>query len=460
MSESGAEPNRGSRRGPRGADPARLAAFETLRAVESEGAYANLALPQMLKRHRVNARDAAFATELVAGTCRRQGTYDAIIAAASGRSLATLQPAVIDLLRLGAHQVLSMRVPPHAAVAATVDLAAATIGRRVTGLVNAVLRRVSERTEHEWLDQLSVGLDRWDALALRYAHPRWIVEAFADRLPADELEPMLAADNESPTVTLAVRPGLIEVEQLVQKGARPGRWSPYAAQWSGNPADLAAVRQGRAGVQDEGSQLATLAVTRAEGPGGSWLDLCAGPGGKTALLAGLARGQGSALLANEIAPHRAELVRGAVKAYPNEPPPVGVIVADGTRPAWRDESFARVLADVPCTGLGALRRRPEARWRRDPADLDGLVRLQTQLLNTAVDSVRRGGVVGYVTCSPHRRETAQLVESVRADRADVEVIPAAALLPEVPEAADGDYLQLWPHRHGTDAMFVALLRRR
>lgn len=449
-----------AKRSSRSADPARLAAFETLRAVESEGAYANLALPQMLKRHRVNARDAAFATELVGGTCRLQGSYDTIIAAASGRSLSTLQPAVLDLLRLGAHQTLSMRVPPHAAVAATVDLAGATVGRRVTGLVNAVLRRVTERSWSEWMDQLSVGLDHWDTLALRYAHPRWIIEAFADRLPEDEVEQLLAADNESPVVSLAVRPGLVAVEELVQKGARPGRWSPYAAQWSGNPADLAAVRQGRAGVQDEGSQLATLALTRAEAPTGPWLDLCAGPGGKTALLAGLARDQGSALLANEIAPHRAELVRRAVKAYPGGHPPIGVIVADGGHPAWRAGSFARVLADVPCTGLGALRRRPEARWRRQATAVDGLVALQSQLLNTALDSVCRGGLVGYLTCSPHRRETSQLVESVRATRTDVEIVPAAGLLPEVSGADDGDYLQLWPHRHGTDAMFVALLRRR
>ena len=455
----GSNPGRGARRGSRSADPARLAAFETLRAVHTDGAYANLALPQQLTRHRANSRDAAFATELLAGTCRLQGSYDAIIAAASGRSLVTLQPAVLDLLRLGAHQLLSMRVPPHAAVAATVDLAAATVGRRVTGLVNAVLRRVGEHSWDDWLDQLTDGLDGPDALAVRYAHPRWIVDAFADRLPADELEAVLAADNESPTVALAVRPGLAPVAELLDAGARPGRWSPIAAQWSGNPADLPAVREGRAGVQDEGSQLAALALARVDAPAGPWLDLCAGPGGKTALLAGLTIERGEPLLANELAPHRAELVRQALIGYRHARSAIGVVVADGTSPAWSSARFARVLADVPCTGLGALRRRPESRWRRDPEALPGLVRLQTRLLNSALDAVVPGGVVGYVTCSPHRRETVELVSAVAGARDDVEVAPVAPLLPEVSDAADGDFLQLWPHRHGTDAMFVALLRR-
>ncbi len=449
--------------GTRRADPARLAAFETLRAVDTDGAYANLELTQQLRRQRVNSRDAAFATELLAGTCRLQGSYDAIVAAASGRALSTLQPAVLDLLRLGAHQLLSMRVPPHAAVAATVDLAAVTVGRRVTGLVNAVLRRVAERSWEDWLAELTAGLDHLDALALRYAHPRWIVEAFADRLPADELEPMLAADNASPVVSLAVRPGLAEVAELVADGAEPGRWSPYAAAWRGLPTDLAAVREGRAGAQDEGSQLAALALARAESPAGPWLDVCAGPGGKSALLAGLARQQDRLLLAAELAPHRAQLVRRALAGYTIRPGvSPGVVVADGTRPAWRSDSFAKVLTDVPCTGLGALRRRPESRWRRDPASLEELVSLQAALLHRSLDAVRPGGVVGYVTCSPHRRETVDLVGSVRAERTDVEVIGVPSLLPEVSGAADPeqpDYLQLWPHRHGTDAMFVALLRK-
>jgi 16S rRNA (cytosine967-C5)-methyltransferase len=427
--------------------------------VNGDGAYANLAMPALLRERRLTGRDAAFATELLAGTCRWQGSYDTIIVAAAGRPLKEFQPAVVDLLRLGAHQILSMRVPTPAAVAAGVDLAAATVGERVTGVVNAVLRRIAERSLDEWLDQLSAGLDDHDRLALRTAHPRWIVDAYAELLEPSELEQALAANNHSPAISLAVRPGLAEVDDLVRAGAEPSGYSPFAARWRGDPADLALVRDGRAGVQDEGSQLVTWALTRVAGPPGWWLDLCAGPGGKSALLAGLMRLDGSKLLAADAAPHRAVLVTAAVRAYAGNGPVPTVVVADGTRPAWRSDSFARVLADVPCTGLGALRRRPESRWRRGPADVEQLHPLQLALLASAIDSAAPGGIVGYVTCSPHRRETSDVLSEILAVRSDVEVIPAIQLLPEVPDAALGPYLQLWPHRHGTDAMFAAYLRK-
>ncbi|HLL62936.1 MAG TPA: transcription antitermination factor NusB [Propionibacteriaceae bacterium] len=441
---------------PRTADRARRLAFDALRRVSSDGAYANLVLAELLDARRLPARDAAFATELLAGTCRALGTYDLVVAAAAGRATTTLQPAVLDLLRLGCHQLLATRVPAHAAVAATVDLAAATVGRRVTGLVNAVLRRVSERDLDGWVDRLTEGQDERDRLAVATAHPRWVVDALADRLPEDELAPALRADNEYAPVTLAVRPGLAEVHELVAGGAEPGRYSTYAARWPGNPADLPAVREGRAGVQDEGSQLVAVALTRPSAPAGPWLDLCAGPGGKTALLAGLA-GPDEPLVAAEVAFHRALLVRQAVRAYPWPP---AVVAADGTRPAWRSGVFARVLVDAPCTGLGALRRRPESRWRRQPADVEPLHRLQLALLAAAIDSATPGGVVGYVTCSPHRRETVDVVAETLAGRDDVIVIPADGLLPgSVEGGTTGDFVQLWPHRHGTDAMFAAYLRR-
>jgi 16S rRNA (cytosine967-C5)-methyltransferase len=443
----------------RHADRARQVAFDALRAVNAKGAYANLVLPALLRERGLSGRDAAFATELLAGTCRWQGSYDVIIAAAAGRPLSDLQPAVVDLLRLGVHQILSMRVPTRAAVAATVDLARATVGERVTGLINAVLRRVADRDLDEWLDQLAQGLGDHDRLALRTAHPRWIVDAYAELLESPELEQALAANNLSPDVGLAVRPGLAEMSDLVRAGAQPSPYSPFGARWRGDPANLELLQDGRVGVQDEGSQLVTWALTRAEAPAGWWLDVCAGPGGKSALLAGLARHDGSQLLASDIAPHRANLVVAAVRAYAGHGPTPVIVVADATRPAWRAHSFCRVLADVPCSGLGALRRRPESRWRRGSADVEQLHPLQLALLASAIDSTAAGGVVGYVTCSPHRRETTDVLGETLAVRADVEVIPAAQLLPEVPGAAEGPYLQFWPHRHGTDAMFAGYLRK-
>jgi 16S rRNA (cytosine967-C5)-methyltransferase len=201
-----------------------------------------------------------------------------------------------------------------------------------------------------------------------------------------------------------------------------------------------------------------LASAPVDGPDRRWLDLCAGPGGKAALLAGIAAGRDAGLVANERLPHRAELVRRALRGSPGV---LGIVTSDGTRPPWEPSSFDRVLVDAPCTGLGALRRRPEARWRRQPSDLRTLVPLQRSLLASALDSVRPGGVVLYATCSPVLAETSEVVTSVLASRADAELEDAAALLPGVPDCAGplpGTF-QLWPHRHQADAMFGALLRR-
>jgi len=433
----------------RASDPARTAAFRVLRAVTADGAYANLELAR--RRSGLHPSDAAFATELTAGTCRGMGTYDQIIEAASGRPVRSLQPAVLDALRLGTHQLLAMRVPVHAAIAATVDLAALQIGERVTGVVNAILRRVAEHDLDEWTARLSAGLDEFGRLALTHQHPRWVVAAFADVLPADELEALLVADNQPPVPNLVVRPGLAEQAEL---GGTPARYSPFGAYADGDPGAVPAVAQGRAGVQDEGSQLVALALARVEGTDGPWLDLCAGPGGKSAVLAGLAIQNDTRLVASELAPHRAELVAANLRSYTGDHKPV-TLVADGTRPAWPDDAFAKVLADVPCTGLGALRRRPESRWRRQPSDLPALVELQKTLLATAIASTKPGGVIAYVTCSPHAAETVEVVATAE----HVDVLTASDYLPEVSDAALGDYLQLWPHRHGTDAMFLALLRK-
>jgi 16S rRNA (cytosine967-C5)-methyltransferase len=234
----------------------------------------------------------------------------------------------------------------------------------------------------------------------------------------------------------------------------------------GDPGEVPAVAEGRAGVQDEGSQLVALAAATAPVAGRDerWLDLCAGPGGKSALLAALAAERGAGLVASERQEHRARLVRRALRGAGGAltDGAVGVVTADGTVPPYRPGSFDRVLVDAPCTGLGALRRRPEARWRRRADDLLGLVLLQRRLLSAALDLTRPGGVVLYSTCSPVLSETRGVVESVLGTRADVELVDASDLLPGIPDCAGPlpGTLQLWPHRHGTDAMFMAVLCRK
>jgi 16S rRNA (cytosine967-C5)-methyltransferase len=443
------------RRPPR-LDGARLTAYDVLDGVSSRRAYANLLLPQLLRERAGDLadRDAAFATQLAYGALRAQGTLDAVLARLVDRPLADLDPKVLDLLRLGAYQLLDLRVPSHAAVDTTVDLTRAIVGAGASGLVNAVLRKVAAGDRGYWLREIGASGDT--ALALATDHPEWVVRAWREALGADdELADALRADNAAPEVHLVAR--RVPREALVtESGGEPGPWSPHAVRLGGgDPGRLASVRSGDAAVQDEGSQLAALALVRAplDGPDGAWLDVCAGPGGKAALLVAV-RPDGVRLTAADRAPHRAELVRTALRGAPD----TEVLVADGTAPPWAPGSFDRVLLDAPCTGLGALRRRPEVRWRRTPADVPGLVELQRVLLASALASVRIGGLVAYVTCSPHADETVAVVDAA-AERDDVEVLPVAPLFPEVPGIERGPYAQLWPHRHGTDAMFMALLRR-
>ncbi len=455
-----------------------------MRAV-SEGAYANLEMPTILRRRRLEGRDAAFATELAFGTIRWQGFYDAVIASAADRPVGKIDPKVLDVLRLGAHQVLGMRVAGHAAVDQTVGLARTVAGQGAGGFANAVLRRVTERSAPEWCDLVAPVDGGAAALAVRHSHPEWVVAALRaallghGRATADtigsELDALLETDNEAPRVHLVARPGLCSVDELVAGvDAEPSATSPLGAVLlSGDPGRIAAVRDGRAAVQDEGSQLVALALARAEvSPDAPdrWLDLCAGPGGKAGVLGALAVTSGADLTAVEVSPHRAELVRstlGALTRFADQHGRrVEVRTADG-REVGSDEpaAYGRALVDAPCTGLGALRRRPEARWRREPTDIAALGPLQRALLTSALDSVAPGGVVAYATCSPHLAETRFVVGDVLKKRPDVEVVDARPLFTDssgevLRDLGEGPYVQLWPHVHGTDAMFFALLRRR
>ncbi|MFI6531263.1 RsmB/NOP family class I SAM-dependent RNA methyltransferase [Nonomuraea sp. NPDC050547] len=443
-------------------DEPRNAAFDVLRAVDERDAYANLLMPRLLRERRLGGRDAALATELAYGTLRGLGTYDAIIEYCTDRAP---DPDVRDALRLGAHQLLKMRVPPHAAVGTTVDLVRLRVGVGASKFANAVLRKVAARPLDDWIPIVAPE-DPVGHMSIAHSHPRWIVSAFRDALGGDDAETadLLAADNVRPLVTLVARPGRSSVAELQDSGAEAGRYSPYAAYLpEGDPGQVRAVAEYRAAVQDEASQLVALALARVpvEGRDEFWLDMCAGPGGKAGLLDAIAAygdpdegfPGGKHLLAADVQYHRARLVWQTTRE-------ASVITADGTEPAWRSGAFDRIMLDAPCTGLGALRRRPEARWRRDPAGVPGLGALQRGLLGTALDAVRPGGVVAYVTCSPHLAETGIVVSDVLRGREDVEQLDARSYLTEVPGLGDGPHAQFWPHRHGMDAMFLALLRKR
>jgi 16S rRNA (cytosine967-C5)-methyltransferase len=501
-------------------------AFDVLRAVQVDDAYANLLLPTRIRRAGLSARDAGFATELTYGTIRMIGRYDVVVAVASGRRADLIEADVLDVMRLGVHQLLGMRTPTHAAVSATVELAREVGVARATGFVNAVMRKVAGKTPEEWDTLVTAGLGGDALLATRWSHPVWVVSALRDALAAersrDELVALLAADNEAPRVQLAALPGVATAEDVEQATARTtvdddeagdeppvrpadhdhteahsadrdeadrdtvdrddaGRGSARAetAQAApdlpvspvgirgvtGDPARVPGVAAGRLRVQDEGSQLAALALSRSSAvrAGERWLDLCAGPGGKAALLAAEAAQGGATLTANELVPARVGLVREALRDFRDT---VTVVEGDGRRYGHDGSgvTYDRILLDAPCTGLGALRRRPEARWRKQPEDVAELVLLQEELLEAAVRVLAPGGTLAYVTCSPHLAETRGQVDALMRRHGDLlEQLDTASVVRSVaardPQVADGRTVQLWPHRIGTDAMFIALFRR-
>ena len=458
-------------RAPRGgrppSDPARQAAYEAIAAVHRDDAYANLVLSEILRGMGLSGRDAAFATELTYGTLRALGTLDLIVASAAGREVARIDPPARDALRLGAYQLLHTRVPAHAAVNQTVDLVR-SVAPGAAGFANAVMRSIAETPLDQWLTRLAPSYEEDPVanLSVVHNHPQWIIRAFAEALGGDleDTARLLIEDNLPASVHLCARPGRSDAVELADEvDGVPGAFSPYAVYLNGgSPRELAAINDGRAHVQDEGSQLVAAALLAApiEGRDNRWLDLCAGPGGKAGLLGSIAALRGAEVTAVEVLEHRARLVERATEGMP-----VTVLPMDGRSvgrdPDLPEESFDRVLVDAPCTGLGSLRRRPESRWRRQPADLPPLTKLQRELLVAALRAVRPGGLVAYVTCSPHMVETQVTVtEGSRRSGVEVDFVDARPLLPPgMPGLGTGPTVQLWPHRHGTDAMFLAVLRR-
>lgn len=441
-------------------------AFELLRAIEVNDAYANLELPKLVEDAGLDTRDAALAQELAFGTIRNQDFYDRIIEIGAGRKSTAIDRSSLLLLRLGAHQLLGMRVPAHAAINETVDLAKIVVNAGAGGFVNGILRRVAEKSRDEWLTRLkSEVTDETEKLAIEYSHPIWVVRALKDALRIDgregELEDLLAADNQAPLVNLVLLPG----KQANTDEFVAGQASPIGfVLRDGDPGKLPQVRDGQMRIQDQGSQLSALLLSRARptASGELWLDLCAGPGGKAAVLAAEAKISGAHFYANEIAPHRAKLVKQALSKVDAD---VEISCKDG-RGFGNEfhEKFDRIMLDAPCTGLGALRRRPEARWRKQPSDVAELSKLQEELVASAWNALKPGGLLAYVTCSPHNAETVAVVDwLIRKFGKQVELQDAGQVLesinPDIKLNRKRKTAQLWPQVHETDAMFMALITK-
>ena len=447
------KPRRDSFKSPK-PDAPRFLVFDLLTEVNRKGGYSNLLLPQALSASNFEVRDKGFVTELLYGTLRMQGRHDYILAQVSDRPLSEVDAGIVDICRMGVHQLFEMRVATHAAVAATVELARKVIGESKASFVNAILRKVSANTLEEWLKPLEQVTDPIERLSIQHSHPEWIVSAYFDLLKdMDRVEQELAANNVPAAPTLVAWPGDSTQADLIELGAVATEYSPYGARFDGAPGTLELIRHRKAGVQDEGSQLVAHIFSLATRDGASILDLCAGPGGKAALLAHIANVQGQDFTANEISEPRAKLVKNVIGKFK-------VQVGDGREIATLGTTYDGVLADVPCTGLGALRRRPEVRWRRTVQDLRGLLELQRELSDAAISVLNPGGVFGYATCSPHFSETSGEVIRILKEHPELEQIEISEFLPTNLHGAVRDKsLSLWTSQHGTDSMFLSLFRK-
>jgi 16S rRNA (cytosine967-C5)-methyltransferase len=445
----------------------RAIAFELLRRVDEDDSYANLLLPKLLSDANVDSRDAGFIQELAFGALRNKLLYEKIIELASAREIRTIDPHALIVLLLGAHQILGMRVPVHAAINESVNLAKQKASKSAAGFVNAVLRRVSEKSREQWITKVLESAESVDEeLCLVHSHPLWIVKSLRAALESrglgDSLEDLLVADNTPAKVSVAALPGFASVSELSEYGTL-GIASPLGLELSVSPSRVPQIGSGHVRVQDQGSQLAVLALLAAEVKIKDlrWLDLCAGPGGKAALMLAVAKQRNIDFEANEVSTHRAKLVQQALDPISQ----LKVSIGDGRKIAEGGARFSRLLLDAPCTGLGALRRRPESRWRKKATDIPELAKLQKDLFKASWDALLPGGVLGYVTCSPHLSETTALVSWAESQyRGNLELLPANEILNELNPnlALDVTFktAQLWPHIHGTDAMFIALFRKK
>ena len=435
-------------------DSPRLLAFDLLTEVNRNGGYSNLLVPQALTSSSLEERDRNLVTELVYGTLRMQGKHDWVLSHISDRPWAEVDSGIIDLCRLGVHQIHEMRVPDHAAVAATVEVARKRIGESKASFVNALLRSVTRKSIDECFASLADIKDPVSRMSIQYSHPEWIVSAYYDLLKDwSQVEAALEINNVPALPTLVSWPGYSTQDDLIAIGAEATRFSSLGARWKGNPGALELIRHRLAGVQDEGSQLVAT-VFASVASGSKWLDLCAGPGGKAALLSSIASQRSIEFTANEISIPRADLVRRVVHG-------ARVWIGDGREVSTHKESFDAILIDAPCTGLGALRRRPEVRWRRTLKDLRELTQLQRELIESAIGVLNPGGVLGYATCSPHFAETTVQINDIQKHHPELELIDVTPYLPSALHNATRDgAMALWTHLHGTDAMFLALFRRK
>lgn len=433
----------------------RQIALDLLARVEQSDSYINLLLPKLLGPLELSDADRGLVQELSYGTLRWRAQYDSFIDQFTAGKV--LSPKLRLCLQLGLHQLFRMRVPSHAAIHETVELVKG-FEKNAAGLANAVLRNADRAGFEKLLEASLKGLSGAAALTITHSHPQWVVTALKTALEldgrGDELEKLLDANNQTPLVNLAALSPKAE-QILLEAGLDRGTASPIGFIAHGNPEPL--LRTPGVRVQDQGSQLVALALLARGNKSGAWLDMCSGPGGKSAVLQAGIRDFGGTLDCLEPNPQRADLVRNAL----DRSGPGNVIVAYGQEA--KRSSYDAILLDAPCSGLGSVRRKPESRWRKKPEQLPGLVKLQSELLDAAALALRPGGVLVYSTCSPLVPETNAQIQGVLDRHKDLRLENANEILGKLAPQLNLNHgrktAQLWTHEHGTDAMFIAVISK-
>ncbi len=435
----------------------RMVAIDLLARVAESDSYINLLLPGFLTKAQVPDSDRGLVQELSYGTLRWQLQYDSFIDHFTAGK--TLSPKLRIAIRLGMHQLFRMRVPAHAAIHETVELVK-SFERSAAGMANAVLRNADRAGFDNLLAECIKGKRPEEVLAIRYSHPAWVISALRSALELDgkreQLEELLAANNETPIINLAALPNTKAADYLRSQGLEPGQAAPTGFLASGNPETYLSTPGVR--VQDQGSQLVALALLEVADMSGRWLDMCSGPGGKAAMLQAGIAASGGVLDCLEPIPARADLVKQAL----NPELPGNVKVGYGQQaPA---NSYDAVLLDAPCSGLGSVRRKPESRWRKTTEQLSGLTKIQTELLDAATLALKPGGYLLYSTCSPLVIETNTQIKQLLENHPELDLINANEVLnkisPALSMSTNRKTAQLWTHLHATDAMFIAILRKK
>ncbi len=432
---------------------AREAALRALVACEQQGAWSDGFLKKILRTAGLDSRDAALTTRLCFGVLQNRLLLDHYLGKLSTVKLEKMEPAVRNALRLGGYQVLFLdRVPDHAAVSEAVDLARkGSKNPRSAGLVNGVLRSLVRQKD---------SLEPPEDPAVRYSHPRWLADLFTRRLGREEAAALMAADNGEPPTCAQVNTTKATVEEVTDSlqaegvEVAPHPWLPNCLLLShtGSLEELTAFREGLFYIQDAAAKLAVLAADPREGM--DVLDACAAPGGKSFAAAIAMDGRGK-VVSCDIHPHKMDLIRAGAKRLGLDCITAQVLDGKECKEEYLD-GFDLVLADVPCSGLGIIRKKPDIRYK-DPKPLEGLPRVQKAILDNVCRYVKPGGVLLYATCTLLERENEDVVRAFLDKHKDFTL--EHFQVPGDFEGAREGMVTCWPHRHGTDGFFFAKLRR-